>query len=449
MYDSTPSTVVHALAHPTLDLATLETHLTDDEIETVSLEWGHFWRERIFTPPVTVRSIVYRGLYPDKAIEAVLAEMAASAPCAGPPTDTAWCKARDRLPEEVLDRLLKRSAQRVLRRFGDAFGVWGRPVWRFDGMTVSMPDTPELAAHFGYPNTKEGRGRFPDARVAVWVAAGTEVICDLRINPFVVSEIAQFRASWDCLPPEAICVVDAKFSDFYDLAKLRQRQVDVMTPLHGRREAHRLIAQGLPVGPDQWLVPLRLTPKLRKGYGDPALPEVLWVRLIRVQIRQKNRRKRLWLVTTLLDAKQYDAKTVAAVFWDRWTIETRIETFKVTLEAKVLRSKTVDGVRKELLGRTLAYNLVWTVMHDAAAEAGVPAERISFTDAARIIIAYDPVLRGRRGRTRRALYDCMLAAIAHHTNPRRLGRNEPRLVKRELRRYGFLKEPRDKARLRI
>lgn len=447
MYDSTPWAVVHAFSRPTVDLAALQTHLTDDEIETICVELGHDWRERVFTPVQTVRSIVYRGLYPDRSINATLAEMAASAPHAHPPTDAAWCKARDRLPCEVLGQLVRRCAQRVIDHWGDAYLYWGRPVYRFDGTTVSMPDTPELAAYFGYPNTKHGLSRFPDARVAVWIAAGPEVICHYRVDPFGTDERVQFRASWDCLPRGAICVCDVQFSSFYDLAKLSQRGVDVITPLHQRRDPNKLIAAGKKIGPNQWLVPLKLDPQIRKRYNDPSLPQTLWVRLIRVKMPRTSRRKRLWLVTTLLDAQRYDVRTVAALYLDRWVIETRIGTFKITLAAKILRSTTVEGVEKELAGRVLAYNLVWTVIHDAAAQADVPVDRIGFKDAVRIIIAYSTPLRGLGGLQRQYVYTRMLTAITMHTNPRRPGRNEPRLVKREQRRYGFLKEPREQARL--
>jgi len=449
MYDSTSWAVVHAFSHPTLDLAALTTHLTDDEIETICLELGHHWRERVFSPVQTVHSIVYRGLYPDKSINATLEAMAASAPQAHPPTDAAWCKARDRLPREVLGQLVQRSARRVIRRYGHAYRVWDRPVYRFDGTTVSMPDTPELVAHFGYANTKHGYSRFPDARVAVLIAAGTEVICHLQTDPYTTDERVQFRRCWDALPHGSICVCDVKFSNFYDLAKLRQRRVDVVTPLHQRRDPNKLIAAGRKIGPREWLVPLTLAPQLRKKYDDPLLPQTLWVRLIHVKLRGRSRRKSLWLVTTLLDSEHYDARMVAALYHDRWTIETRIGTLDVTLAAKVLRATTVDGVLKEVAGRALAYNLVWTVIHDAADQADVAADRISFTDAARIIIAYSTAARGLEGPVRQFVYERMLTAIASHLVPWRPGRNEPRLIKRQKRRYGFLKKPREKARLLV
>lgn len=448
MHADTTTLRVQAFSRPTIDVAALDDHLNDEEIETICLQLGHQWRERVFPPAVTVRSIVYRGLYPDKSIDAVLADMAATAPWADPPTDAAWCQARDRLPEDLLKRLVERSAARVIRRYGNPYRQWGRPVYRFDGTTVSMPDTPELAEHFGYANTKHGLSRFPVARVGVWVAAGTEGVCAYRMDPYVTDERVQFRASWGCLPRGAICVCDRHFGNFYDLAKLRQRGVAMITRLHQRRDPGKLIVVGTKIGHNEWRVPLLLAPQARKRYDDPSLPQTLWVRLIRVTFRHNGKRRTLWLVTTLTDAERYGRKDIVALYRDRWTIETRIGTIKVILEARVLRSQSVQGVRKELAGRLLAYNLVWTIIHQAADRTGVDADRISFADAGKVILAFSVTLRGFHGRERRYLYDRMLDYVAIHTNPHRPGRIEPRLIKRDQRKYGFLKEPRDKARLR-
>jgi len=439
---------VQAFSRPTIDMAALNDHLSDEEIETICLQLGHEWRERVFPPAITVRSIVYRSLYPDKSIDAVLADMAATAPWVDPPTDAAWCQARDRLPEDLLKGLVERSAARLIRRYGVPYRQWGRPVYRFDGTTVSMPDSPELIAHFGYANTKHGLSRFPVARVGAWVAAGTEGVCAYRMDPYITDERVQFRAGWDVLPRGAICLCDKKFSNFYDLAKLRQRGVAMITRLHQRRDPHKLIAAGTKIGHNEWRVPLLLAPQLRKRYDDPSLPQKLWVRLIRGTFRHNGKHRTLWLVTTLTDAEYYARKGIVALYRDRWTIETRIGTIKVILEAKVLRSQSVQGVQKELAGRLLAYNLVWTIIHQAADRTGIDADRISFADAAKVILAFSVALRGLRGRQRRYIYGRMLDYVAIHTNPHRPGRIEPRLIKRDRRKYAFLKEPRDKARLR-
>ena len=153
------------------------------------------------------------------------------------------------------------------------------------------------------------------------------------------------------------------------------------------------------------------------------------------------------LVTTLMDADRYRRNDIAALYRDRWIIETRIGTIKVVLAAAVLRSHKPDSVRKELSGRFLAYNLVWAVIHQAAAQTGVDADRISFADTVKVILAFSTILAGLRGRERRYVYSRMLDYVAVYTNPRRPGRTEPRLIKRERKRYGFLRQSREKARL--
>jgi hypothetical protein len=438
----------HGVSPLDVDLAAVEECLTDGEIDLVCTQLGHTWRQRVFTPGLTVRSVVYRGLHPDKSIAAVLADLAARCGGLDAPTDAAWCQARDRLPQAVLPILVERTADRVVRRYGGPYRHWGRPVCRFDGSSLSMPDEPALVEHFGHANTKHGLSRFPVARVGLLVGAGTEVVLAYRMDPYTTDERTQFRALWPRLPCNAICVCDRKFCNFYDLAKLRRRGVDVITRLHQRRAPHQLIAAGRQVGPNEWHVPLELADQLRRQYADPSLPQRLWVRLVRLGHRRGRRRKGLWLVTTLMDPQRYPRRQVLELYRDRWTIETRIGELKTTLAAKVLRSQTVDGVRKELAGRVLAYNLVWTVIHQAAERTGTPAQRIGFADTIRVILAFSLLLRQACGPARRVLHERMLDYVAIHRNPCRPGRTEPRLIKRDRRRYGFLKEPRDKARLR-
>ena len=448
MYASTAWGLMQQFSRPKIDLAALENGLRDEEIETICRELGHRWRERVFGPTVTVRSIVYRGLHPDKSIRSVLTEMAATAPGADPPTDAAWCQARARLPQGLLPALVARSARRLIGRYGQAYRWWGRPVYRFDGTSVSMPDTPDLVEQFGYANTKHGLSRFPVARLGLWVAAGTEGVRAYSLDTYITDERVQFRSTWGCLPHDSICVCDRKFCNFYDLAKLRQRGIAMVTRLHQRRDPAKLIVAGRNIGPAQWRVPLKLAPQLRRQYDDPTLPQTLWVRLIRVAYRQRRQHKTMWLVTTLMDPQQYLRPHIIRLYRDRWGIETRIDMIKTTLAAKVLRSTTADGVRKELAGRLLAYNLVWTLIHQAADHTGTPAAQISFASAVRVTVAFSIALRGTSGSIRRWLYRRMLDYVAIHSNPYRPGRTEPRLIKRDRRRYGFLKEPRILARLR-
>jgi len=391
--------------------------------------------------------MVYRGLHPDQSIRATLADLAAGDDrLEQPPADASWCEARDRLPKALWPELLDASVVRLERLVGQKHLAFGRPVYIADGSTVSMPDTRALVRAFGRAGNRHGRSRFPVARITFLTRWGVEAVAAYRLGPYREAEDPQFHALWDEIPSGAICLFDKHFTSFYNLAKLPQRGVDCLGPLHARRDPERLILQGRRLGKNEWLVPLELAPQLREKYDDPSLPERIWVRLLRVRFRRGRKQHTLWLVTTLTDVHLYPLTSLAELYRDRWGVETRIDSLKTTLQMNVLRSQTAAHVRSEVAAIVLGHNLVWTLIHQAAQETGTPAARISFTGAVQTVLAFSGALRYAPPAARPALYRRMLQAIARHVNPHRPGRVEPRLVKRDPVGYCFLTIPRDKAR---
>ena len=253
---------------------------------------------------------------------------------------------------------------------------------------------------------------------------------------------------WDTIPSGSICLFDRYFSSFYNLAKLRQRRIGALSRLHQRRVPDRLIRQGHRIGKNQWRVPLELSPQLRRRYDDSSLPKRLWVRLIRVGFRHRGSRREHWLVTTLMDPEAYPRDDLIKLYRRRWEIETRLGEIKTTLQADVLRSKTSGGIRRELAAILLGHNVVWWLIHLAAEHTRISAEDISFTAAARTILAFSHALAHSGGQCRNTVFTRMLEHIADQTNHHPFGRTEPRLIKRDPVRYEFLRIPRDKARLK-
>jgi hypothetical protein len=427
----------------------MEHLLPDTEIEAICRGIGHRWRDRQLPPGPTVRSMVYRGLHPDHSIAAVLADLAATlGPDVSTPTDAAWCQARSRLPEAVMTELIFRRALECRRRFGQACRWHNRWVFRIDGSTLSMPDTPSLAEAFGYSSGSHGPSRFPIARVTFIELAGLNVIWNYRLDDYRCSEERQLYDMWHTLPTGSICLLDRKFCSFYNLAKLRQRRIGVVTPLHQWRDPHKLIRQGRPIGKNQWLVSLHIQPHTRKQYDDPSLPKVLLVRLIRVLFWRGTKLKTLWLVTTLMDPVEYPCDEVAQLYRTRWQIEPRIGALKTTLEMNVLRSKEPQAARREVASIILGHNLVWTLIHESAAATDTPAEDISFAGAVKVTLAFSSAILHAPRRMRRQLRHKMMLQIARQTNHHPLGRIEPRRIRRNPVRYPFLQGPRWKARLK-
>ena len=448
MYSIGKSTEDQQAFSQRIPFAALRELLTDAEIETICKQLGHIWRERRLPPAIMVRSLVCRSLHRNKSIKTLLTDMAAADIQFKAPTDAAWCQARSRLPAALWPELIQRSEQRLVSLVGHQYLYCGRPVFLIDGSTVSMPDEPELVKTFGYANTKHGLSRFPVARLTFLVRAGVQAVCDYKIGHYRTSEDAQFTQMWPKIPNGSICIFDKKFCSFYNLAKLRQRRISVISPLHQKRDPYKLIKAGKRIAHNQWIVRLYLAPQLRKRYNDDSLPCYIRVRLIRAKFRRNGKLKQIWLVTTLLDPQRYSRSSVLKLYRQRWEIETRIGSLKTTLQMNVLQSKKVKNVYYEVAATVLAHNLVWTVIHRAAQQTQTQADRISFLGAVRTILAFSFQLQTTNLYERHRAYTAMLHHIACQTNSYRPNRIEPRLIKRQTRKFGFLKIPRAKARLR-
>lgn len=447
MHRIVPTPESHEQFRRSIPLTALAEHLPDDEINEICQDFGHTWRDRQLPPGVTVRSCVHRALNGDHSIAAMLADLAAlGGPDTPVPTDSAWCQARSRVPLIVLEELIIRRARDCRRRFGRPYQWHGRAIVIVDGSSVSMPDEPELVETFGYAPTRHGPSRFPVARVTFIELAGLEVIWDYRLDHYRISEDEQFEQMWPSLPRNCICLADKKFASFRTLAKLRRRRIDVITLLHQRRDPYKLIRQGRKLGPDEWIVWLDLCPQLRRRYNDPTLPQFLRVRLIRVRFRRGRQRHTLWIVTTLMDPVRYPRARVAAAYRWRWDVEGRIGSLKTTLEMNVLRSKKPETLRREVASIILGHNLVWMLIHEAAEHSGVPVGDISFAGAVKVAVAFSQTLPFVSAPERPAMRNRMLAMIARQRNHHPFGRVEPRKIKRDRRRYPFLKEPRALAR---
>ena len=180
-----------------------------------------------------------------------------------------------------------------------------------------------------------------------------------------------------------------------------------------------------------------------------ALPAFLMVRECRVRVEQPGFRvQTLVVATTLLDAGAFTKDDLASLYRARWHAELDLRSLKQTLQMDVLRCKTPELVRKELWTHILAYNLIRTVMAQAASKHGIEPRSISFKGAVQTLAAFQPViaLQGEEdAEFRKVVYEELLDAIASHRVADRPDRYEPRRKKRRPKPYDRLMKPRAEA----
>ena len=170
------------------------------------------------------------------------------------------------------------------------------------------------------------------------------------------------------------------------------------------------------------------------------------IRECRVRVEQQGFRvKTLVIATTLLDADEFTKDDLAQLYRARWHAELDLRSLKQTMQMSVVRCKTPELVRKEIWTHILAYNLIRTIIAQAASKHGIEPRSISFKGAIQTLEAFQPViaLQGQDDAAcLRNLFEQILDAIARHRVADRPDRYEPRLRKRRPKHYGFLRKPR-------
>jgi hypothetical protein len=184
-----------------------------------------------------------------------------------------------------------------------------------------------------------------------------------------------------------------------------------------------------------------------------ALPDSIAVREVRFRVEQPGFRTRsVVVVTTILDPDQASAEELASLYRARWNNELDLRSIKVTLQMDMLRCRTPELVRKEIWTHVLAYNLIRTVMAQAATIEGVEPRSISFKATLQVLEAFRPLIAYRAhcgADSQEELYEQLLGAIAVHRVADRPDRFEPRMTKKGPRGYETLKRPRKEIKLQM
>jgi hypothetical protein len=428
--------------------------LSADRLRCALREEQATWREKVYTPVVTLWAFLAQVSSPDGSCRAIVARVLAwlvaqGRPPCSPKTDP-YCKARKRLPESLLKRLLRETGQTLHDQVPTAWRWKGRRVKLVDGTTVSMPDTAKNQQAFPQHGAQATGIGFPIGRVVVvfCLACGSVLEAALgRYQGKQTGETALLRSLEDAFEPQDILLADRHYGGWFDLAFWQQRGVDVVTRLHQQR--HSDFRRGRRVGSEDHQV-VWLKPAQRPAWVDPdtyaALPERLVVREVRVRVSQVGFRTKVFVVvTTLTDAAEVSAADLAGLYRARWHAELDLRSLKVTLGMDVLRCHTPEMVRKEVWAHLLAYNLIRTVMAQAAADQDLLPRELSFKGALQTMMAFVERLHEARGEQAEELWGWLWAAIGSHPVGDRPDRVEPRARKRRPKHYPFLTVPRRQA----
>jgi hypothetical protein len=415
-------------------------------------------RDRIFTPLVTLVTFLGQILAEDHSCQAAVDRLLAWRAARGLPkcsTDTGgYCKARQRLPESLLPRLVRDTADRLQEQARDDWLFHGRRVVIADGTAVSMPDTPaNQAAYPQHALQKKGCG-FPIARIVVLIALATGGVLDAAIGGGkgkLTGEMALLRSLHGRLRRGDLLLADRYYSSFDEVVTLVGMGVDVVMRQHGGRPSD--FRRGRRLGrEDHWIEwhRSRNRPQWMSREEFAALPRELLMRELKVRVDKPGFRTKVFVVvTSLLDPEVFPRSELAGLYRARWHAELDIRTIKQTLRMDVLRCKTPAMVRKEIWGHFLVYDLIRGVMAESARRHGLRPREMSFQGARQMMEGFRVELNRAQPGEVAGLVGVLLGVIATLRAGDRPDRYEPRVVKRRPKAYPRMHEPRKEAKQRL
>ena len=357
----------------------------------------------------------------------------------------AYCRARERLPEDCLHTLAAGMGAQLSEAESAQERWHGRRVLIVDGSSVSMPDTPANQAQYPQPSAQAPGCGFPVMYLCTLLSLASGALLDFATGAGAGSELPLWRKLWSLLRSGDIVLGDRLYCGYADLALLRARGVDLVVRLGRRKTDFRkgvifclqdhLTSWECPKVPPVWL-------------GAYVLPAAMAVRELRFRVEVPGfRAETITLATTLTDAGMYSKEELAALFFQRWQVELRLRDIKTVLGMDQLRTTTPERIRKELWMYLAAYNLIRTLMYSAAKKNKVPLARVSFQGCRQRLLALASHACPRRAFPR--AYRNLLRELAHDLNPDRPFRIEPRAVKRRPKQYDLLNQPRAMMRRKL
>lgn len=417
-----------------LSVEALRRVVSEGEVRAVlEAAGGRARRERKLTMSVMVYLVIAMNLYTQVSLGHVLGKLAQGLRYLWPdpeyrlPTESALTYRRYQLGARPVATLFHRVCQPMATAATRGAFLFGLRLMALDGSTEDVPDTPANAAAFGRPAGGRGPAAFPQVQAVYLAECGTHAIVDAGFWPGAVSEEVGARRLLRSVGPGMLVLFDRGLYAYDLVAGLRGREAQVVgrMPAHVRPTRVRTLPDGTYLA---WIYPAerkrRRTERLlvriiEYTFTDPALPGY---------------GERYRLVTTLLSHAAYPALEVTCGYHERWEVELTIDEVGThqRLAGRTLRSLKPVGVIQELYGLLIAHYCIRRLMHEAALEADVDPDRLSFVHALRVLQDALPEFEMTAPEQLPALYGRLLRDIARKRLPERRPRSNPRAVKRKM-----------------
>lgn len=397
------------------------------------------YRERIFTPLITLLIFIKQVLDPDKSCRKAVSRVIATQlsegtkPCSsntGP-----YCKARKRLPESIINKLVEMTGRETSAKCPQQWKWKGRNVNVVDGTTILMPETSENQIEYPkHKNQAEGVA-LPILRLLVIFSLATGVVLKYAMAPISGKGTGERSLLKNILKPvmknKDILLGDCGFQSFYLLSDLLEMGYDGLFQALPCWKFN--LDKAIKLGKNDHIVTWKKSK--RKSNMDKETYDK-YPKNIQIRVFKS---KGNFYITTLLENKKYHKNELSQLYGLRWQAELNLRNIKTVMNMKNLTCKTPEMARKELGVNLLAYNIIRILMAESGFAYSISPIYLSFKNAIQYLNSLMPIFISLNKSEHSKIYQKMLYYFSCIKVGNRPGRREPRAVKLRVTQFPLLK----------
>ena len=346
------------------------------------------------------------------------------------PARSSLCMARQRLGSEplmALHELVVRPMATPLMR-----GAFYRGMRKMgiDGTVLDIPDC-DVFQHWGRSSGSRGEAAFPQVRKVSLVELGTHIEFAFVFGGWKDSEKKLVEQLWKHLPEDALLIEDRGFFSYQHWSSLQEKhhlliriqKSMVFKPIEYYADGSFLAK----TYPSNWY---------RENDKKGILVRVIEYKLNDPQRVGHDEVHRL--MTNLLDPEEFPASELIMEYHERWEEELVFDEQKTHQDpcraekTTNLRSETTDGLKQELYAMSLGHFVIRALMLEAATEANIDVDRLSFKGSFQILKTRLPECDPSNEVTFSQWYKALIWEISNERIPPRRNRINPRVIKRKM-----------------
>jgi len=294
---------------------------------------------------------------------------------------SAVVQGRQRLGSEAMRQVFHQT-QQLWHQDAEHPRWCGLQLLGVDGVVWRAPDTVENTEAFTKPVTTAGQSAWPMVRMVCQMELTSHLLTGAAMDKYSTNEMILAEQLIETTPDNSLTLFDR---GFYSLGLLNTWQAKGqnrhwLIPL--KKGAQYEVVEKL--GKQDLRVRIATSPQAQKKW--PGLPTHVEARLLHKKVKGKE----CFILTSMLDTKQFMGDEIVDLYSQRWEIELGYREMKQQLLANefTLRSKKSEMVKQELWGVLLCYNLIrYQMVRMAKSLPGIYPNELSFTLCANAIVS--------------------------------------------------------------